>query len=215
MGLFDFLGGDPQYSVSYGLPGAPDVAVPQAAPAQQFQSQVPHGWKNVLGMIGDALLSANGRQPIYGPRVQQMRQAEQQAQLGQSIANYLGNTDAGLAQIFAADPNAGMALYKMKHPEDTPATALQRNYEFMAGKDPKLADQYLHGQAEGPPLIANNGDGTFTIIPRSMVGGQQATGAKEVTATGPNGEKIRLNPQTNQWEPAGGATDSTPSLPFR
>lgn len=214
MGLFDALGGDPQYSVSYGLPGAQDVAVPQTAPTPAPQSQIPHGWKNVLGMIGDALLSANGRQPIYGPRVQQMRQAEQQAQLGQSIANYLGNTDAGLAQIFAADPNAGMALYKMKHPEAAPGTELQKDYEYLKGIDPKLADQFLHNKAQGGPLIASNGDGTFTVIPRAMAQ-PQASGAKEVTATGPNGEKIRLNPQTNQWEPAGGATDSTPSLPFR
>jgi hypothetical protein len=45
-------------------------------------------------------------------------------------------------------------------------TALQQNYQFFAEKDPKLADQYLHNQAEGSPMIASNGDGTFTIIPR-------------------------------------------------
>lgn len=56
-------------------------------------------------------------------------------------------------------------------PEKTQGTALQQNYDFLSGKDPKLADSYLHNQAEGPPLIASNGDGTFTIIPRNVAGG--------------------------------------------
>ena len=45
-------------------------------------------------------------------------------------------------------------------------TTLQRNYEFLKGQSPDLADRYLHNQAEGPPMIASNGDGTFTVIPR-------------------------------------------------
>ena len=49
---------------------------------------------------------------------------------------------------------------------DPHQTAMQQNYEFLKGQDPKLANQYLHNQAEGSPMIASNGDGTFTIIPR-------------------------------------------------
>jgi hypothetical protein len=82
-------------------------------------------------------------------------------------------------------------------------TNFQREYEFLQGKDPSLADKYLRGKAEGPPLVANNGDGTFTIIPRGFTG-QQPPPEDEVTATGPNGQKLRLNRQTNQWEPMGG-----------
>jgi hypothetical protein len=52
-------------------------------------------------------------------------------------------------------------------------TNLQREYEFLNSKDPRLADQFLHNRAEGAPLVANNGDGTFTIIPRGMAGAQQ------------------------------------------
>ena len=33
----------------------------------------------------------------------------------------------------------------------------------------------------------------------------QHSGSGEITATGPGGQKLRLNPQTNQWEPMGGA----------
>jgi hypothetical protein len=45
-------------------------------------------------------------------------------------------------------------------------TALQQNYEFLKQQNPQLGEQYLRNQAEGSPLIASNGDGTFTIIPR-------------------------------------------------
>lgn len=55
--------------------------------------------------------------------------------------------------------------------EKQPApTSLERNYQFLQGQDPRLAEQYLRNQAEGSPIVANNGDGTFTIIPRSQVG---------------------------------------------
>ncbi len=52
------------------------------------------------------------------------------------------------------------------------ATAFQRDYEFLAAKDPKLGEQFLRNRAERDPMIASNGDGTFTIIPRS--GGMEA-----------------------------------------
>jgi len=51
--------------------------------------------------------------------------------------------------------------------------------------------QYIH-----PPSA-------LTIPYNSTVSTGGGTG--EVTATGPNGQKIRLNPQTGQWEPMGGA----------
>lgn len=51
-------------------------------------------------------------------------------------------------------------------------TEMQRNYEFLKGQNPQLADSYLQNRAEGAPLIASNGDGTFTIIPRGMAQGQ-------------------------------------------
>jgi hypothetical protein len=53
-------------------------------------------------------------------------------------------------------------------------TSMERNYEFLKTlpNGQQLAEQYIRGQSEGQPLMANNGDGTFTIIPRSMLGGQ-------------------------------------------
>lgn len=59
---------------------------------------------------------------------------------------------------------------------DGTPTNMEREYQFLQSKDPKLADQFLHNKADGSPLVANNGDGTFTIIPRGYAGGQQQGG---------------------------------------
>lgn len=69
--------------------------------------------------------------------------------------------------------------------QERQGTAMQQNYEFLKQQNPQLADSYLKNQAEGAPLIASNGDGTFTIIPRSMAGGQQLgnPAPQEVTFT--------------------------------
>jgi len=205
------------------------------APAQPQSHGLFGGLNNVLGRIGDALLIANGAEPIH-----------RQHAIGQMIGNYLGNADPGLAQVFAADPATGLALYKVTHPDKS---EFDRELQS-AGIDPKSAQgqsllmNHLNGATQDPaikeyeyaksngyggsfmdyvqakqgPLIANNGDGTFTIVPRNMVGGGQpaASPSGEVTATNPKtGQKLRLNPQTNQWEPLGGATGSTPSPTFR
>lgn len=67
------------------------------------------GFRNVLGDIGDALLVANNAEPMY-------RQRKQREKLAGALANYLGNIDPGLADIFAQDPKTGFGLWKMKNP---------------------------------------------------------------------------------------------------
>ncbi|MGJ8537128.1 MAG: hypothetical protein ACSHW2_08230, partial [Parasphingopyxis sp.] len=44
---------------------------------------------------------------------------------------------------------------------------------------------------------------TLRGIPQAGSSGGRRTGSRRtpVTATGPNGQRIRLNPETNQWEP--------------
>lgn len=72
-------------------------------------------------------------------------------------------------------------------------TPFQKDYNFLNSKDPKLADQYLHQHAEGAPLVANNNDGTFTIIPR----GYQGNGAGQPRTNNiPQGaaDYLRANP---------------------
>jgi len=86
---------------------------------------------------------------------------------------------AGL-DISSVPPNFDPAWVENKRREavalsgkaEQAATALEREYEFLVSKDPGLAEQYLRNRAEGSPIVANNGDGTFTIIPRSQIGRQ-------------------------------------------
>jgi hypothetical protein len=58
--------------------------------------------------------------------------------------------------------------------EAGPQPSIQREVEYYKsiGRT-DLADQLLQRHAEGSPIVANNGDGTFTIVPRGMVGQPQ------------------------------------------
>lgn len=72
-------------------------------------------------------------------------------------------------------------------------TTLQRDYEFLNSIDPALGQQFLQRRTAEPPMIASNGDGTFTIIPRSQFAPQQGA------ATAPPPEavaELRANPNT-------------------
>lgn len=83
---------------------------PQAAQQPQQVTQPrprSSGLRNFLGNLGDALLVANGGQPIY-------RQEKERAALGQRLAQYLGADDPQLAEILAENPQAGMELFNMR-----------------------------------------------------------------------------------------------------
>lgn len=75
----------------------------------------------------------------------------------------------------------GTPLKDYQHPP-----AMQQNYEFLNGIDPKLGTDYLHRQTDEPPLIAPNGDGTFTIIPRTS-----GSGARQPPAARPDEATLR------------------------
>lgn len=76
------------------------------------------------------------------------------------------------------DPNYVRSLISVADAmeKDAAPTSMQRNYEFLKGQNPQLADRYLQGQAEGDPIVQRNEDGTMTVYPRSMIngGGQPA-----------------------------------------
>lgn len=95
-------------------------------------------------------------------------------------------------------------------------TTLQRNYEYLRQTNPALAEQYLRNQAEGPPMLGNNGDGTFTIIPRAMInGGSPAPAAGPQPGTVEDGYRFRGGDpgDPNNWEPVaeGGSGSAAPS----
>jgi hypothetical protein len=89
-----------------------------------------------------------------------------------ALATWLSqNGIPGAANVvgkFTPEMRAGYMAQAGLEDDAQDPTSMQRNFEFLKQIDPKLADQYLHGQAEGPPIVANNGDGTFTIVPRNM-----------------------------------------------
>lgn len=217
MSLFDILSALPaQVDFGGGAPmpamATPPVDIPQPAIAQSAAPQGHHGLLgflgggegigNVLGSLGDALLVSNGMQPMYAPR-------QRAKKIGAALANYLGNMEPGMADIFQSDPSTGLELYKMKHPaSETPANVREFQYAQQNGYKGSYADWVkLTHPGFMAPITLGPGD-TY-----DAGGGDPSGGGHEVTATGPNGEKVRLNPQTNQWEPMGGQTPQA-SGPF-
>lgn len=136
MAFLNFLGdlaggGDPSSLMMPGAGGAAlqlpqghriDPALEQGLPtgaAPQHHGLLGGNWLGKLaGTIGDALLVANGLPAQYGPRMRQKK-------VGAALANYLGNTDAGLAEIFQEDPATGIALYKIQHPTNEVPAAMK------------------------------------------------------------------------------------------
>jgi hypothetical protein len=158
------------------------------------------GLRDFLGNLGDALLVANGAKPIY-------RERQNAKRISQALSSYLGDTDQALAQIFEIDPEAGLALYKLRHPaNEVPADI--RNYQYYQG----LPDEQKHGY-ENYLRLTHPGFMAPITLPEGATletpGAAAAPSGGEVTATNPQtGEKVRLNPSTNQWEPLGGPTAS-------
>jgi hypothetical protein len=227
----------------FDLPQAPAAAAaPQAA-----QAQAPHQpskLRNFLGAIGDALLVAHGQQPLYRQRMDQQRQ--QQALQGfltnpdQAIAQLM-QVDAPSAvklytelhqkqnepelvqELRAAgiDPTSdqGRQILVQHLGASGADPASVREYQFAKGQG--FAGSYLDFlNQRGGPLIANNGDGTFTIVPRAMVGGQPSAAPSGAPAVGSveDGYRFKGGDPSKQenWEPVqGGATASAPSLTFR
>lgn len=125
----------------------------------------------IAGYIGDALLQQSGMQPIYQPAVRDQREAMARAEEQRRKALEPFKLNDSIVQ---AD---GMGGYKLVYqaPETQKPTALQQNYEYLKGLNPDLAEQFIRNEAEGSPVVASNGDGTFTVVPRSSVyGGQPA-----------------------------------------
>jgi hypothetical protein len=105
--------------------------------------------------------------------------------------------------------------YVGNQPKPASPTAMQQNYEFLNSQDPALGKAYLQRQTSEPPMIANNGDGTFTIIPRS----QQAPAAEAGPQPGQVEDGYRFkggNPaDPNSWEPVQGGPTPQASGTFQ
>lgn len=211
-----------------GMPQVPDVAsqLPTSAPindalaanALKPHPQEGHGLfhpggtvANILGALGDAFLVQSGHSPVYAPMMAQKRQNE-------ALKNYLGNLNPELAGLIGGGMDAGdaIAAYKITHDKpEQPGIAKEADYYRSIGRS-DLADELLQRHAEGGPLIANNGDGTFTIVPQALVHGQPHAGPTPGTIE--EGFRFKGGDPGKQenWEPVhGGATALTPSHDFR
>jgi hypothetical protein len=72
---------------------------------------------------------------------------------------------------------------------ESSAPNIQKEVDYYRGIGrPELADRLLQRHAEGGPIVANNGDGTFTIVPHNMIGGgappsqPQAGGPRQISS---------------------------------
>ncbi len=94
-------------------------------------------------------------------------------------------------------------------------SAMQQNYEYLKTIDPKAANGYITRQGEGPPMIASNGDGTFTVVPRNQTGAQSAPRARAAPQPGAVEDGHRFkggNPgDPANWEAIGGPGSQAPA----
>ncbi len=114
---------------------------PQAIPKPDkpmMQQQAPitpaprdSGLRRFLGNLGDALLVANGGEPLY-------RQRTEQRQLGNQLAQYLGASDPGLAAILQENPQAGMALFNANRDDKRFAVGREQTDRLMGQTDRQL-----------------------------------------------------------------------------
>jgi len=240
-GIPGFAGGmiNPQQMVP-GMGGLEQSLAQNQALGQQRQRQVnpdhiKPNFANVLGLIGDAVRGFKGQPATYGPA---MQQRQRQAQMGDALANYLGNNDAALAEIMRADPETGMALYKMTHQSEGAAPETIRLMQA-AGIDPQspegkqIIQQHLQGggqadatfirelnalgidphSAEARELYyGRNSPAGFLLKPK---GGSQGPSGGPQVGQAVNGFIFKGgNPNDrNSWEPAGGASVA-PARPF-
>jgi hypothetical protein len=103
----------------------------------------------VLGVIGDALLAANGRPGIYTPMIAQER--EQQRREQNALDQWRQEYD-----------------YKVSHPAPLQPTDQQRNFQAYQGMNPQTQQAFLRYQDAVNPRFTNTTNGT-SFVPR--VGG--------------------------------------------
>lgn len=132
----------------------------QQAQVQQQQTQNDQLRKSV----GQAVLDVM-RRPESQRATMWDSYVDQFARTNPNAEQYRGRYSEAAAMAILAEQGLIEEYQKSASP---PKTALQQNYEFISRVNPQLGKQYLERQTLEPPMIASNGDGTFTVIPRSQ-----------------------------------------------
>lgn len=89
------------------------LAIANMAPPQMPQQQPKKRGINlgdILGTIGDALLIANGRGPVYAASKQQRQQQEHQDQINAALANYMDDPENSIRALLRVDAPAAIQL---------------------------------------------------------------------------------------------------------
>lgn len=184
---------------------------PQAAPQQQAAPQPvqqPHGLKNILGMIGDALLVSHGLQPMY-------RQRLEQQQVANVMGGFLQNPDQAIAGLMSIPGMAGDAvkLYKDVHPaSEVPLEVKLYNYRNSLTPEQQIAFDKVNAMVHPglvSPMTLNPGD-TLTMPGQAL---PRVTDRKSYDALPPGAKYIA--PDGSIRPKPGGATASTPSQTFQ
>jgi hypothetical protein len=89
-------------------------------------------------------------------------------------------------------PEARLSIMNAAGIKDDEGPAMQQNYEFIERVAPGQGKAYIQRQTEQAPMIASNGDGTFTIIPRT--GGVQQAPTAEKGPPPAAVDHLRANP---------------------
>lgn len=168
-----------------GLPTLADTEVQKPKPFQKGGIGL-----TIAGIIADGIANGFGAQPGFGPALLAEKERNQQIELwrekvAQERAERLEMSDLTLRRQMALEQ------YKQKNP-DTPASIVTAQMrERMTPEQRANFDEYL--KLTHPGMSA-----PFTMPEGATL---QTPGQAQTTATGPNGERVRYNPQTGQWEP--------------
>jgi hypothetical protein len=90
--------------------------------------------RDAMGQIGDYLLQANDMAPIYGPR----KERADKRMIGDKLAQYLGTSDPILGEIARINPEAGMAMLKMRQ-EQQNRVALEQEQARLKASQPDIS----------------------------------------------------------------------------
>lgn len=131
---------------------------------QQSQAKQQQAQTDQLGRaVGQAVLDVM-RRPEGERAATWDAYVDQFARTNPNAEQYRGKYSDQVAMAVLAEQGLMGDYQKQSAPAKT---SLQQNYEFLNGVNPQYGQQYIQRQVSEPPMIANNGDGTFMVIPRS------------------------------------------------
>lgn len=115
--------------------------------------------RNIAGAIGDFLVQRAGGSPIYGPAAEQQRQMQLNEQVYQR------------RRQDALEDWTTQKQWERDNPKPENKTALQQNYEYLKGMNPRLAETYLQNQSnpvQAIPGFDEAGNRTMTFMRPSL-----------------------------------------------